>query len=83
LGALSTSPKRSSTLSIIKPRRSELLMPPVVAFAGMASKQKTVRLHDSVDPFDVHCGTTLFAMLTPEQRMDTPVAVLVDQIRVE
>src|SRR5919204_56364 len=34
-----------------------------------------MRLHDSVDPLDVHCRAALFTALTPEQRMDASVAV--------
>src|SRR3954468_7122129 len=41
----------------------------------MAVEQKTVRLHDPVDPLDVHGRTAPFAALTPEQRMDAPITV--------
>ena len=50
-------------------------MPALLTASGMSLEQQTVRLHDSVDPFDVHCRTAQFAALTPEQRMDAPVTV--------
>src|SRR6185437_11635503 len=55
--------------------RDAALVPPFLAAPGVAVEQKTVRFHDPVDPLDVHRRATLFAALTPEQRMDAPVTV--------
>src|SRR5215469_6647347 len=66
LGSLSTSPKRRSTLSTIRSRISELLMPPVVAVSGMAFEQQPVRFHDPVNPLHVHRRIALLAALAPQ-----------------
>src|SRR3954464_14534055 len=55
--------------------RDPAIVPPFLTVAGMAVEQKTVRLHDPVDPLDVHGRTAPFAALTPEQRMDAPITV--------
>ena len=50
-------------------------MPRFLAAPGIAVEQKPVRLHDPVDPLDVHCRAALFAALTPQQRMDASIAI--------
>lgn len=55
--------------------RDPAIMPPVLAIPGMAFEEKPVRLHDPVDPLHVHRRAALLAALTPEERMDAPVAV--------
>jgi hypothetical protein len=50
-------------------------VPLFLTATGIAVEEATMRLHDPVDAFDVDRRTAFFAALTPEQRMDAPVAV--------
>jgi hypothetical protein len=52
-GSRLISPKRCSTLWIIRSRMSPLSMPPLEAGTGVALQQKTVRLHNPLDALDV------------------------------
>src|SRR6185312_1836873 len=51
------------------------VVPPFLAAPGMAFEQQAVRLHDPVDPLHIYRRAAFFAALTPQQRMEAPVAV--------